>query len=57
MAVLDRATRRLIESLKLRIVILTALTVVLAVGFSVMTVLYITKDGKDENSKFRFHEL
>lgn len=51
MAVLDRATRRLIESLKLRIVILTALTVVLAVGFSVMTVLYITKDGKDEKTE------
>lgn len=49
MAVLDRATRRLIESLKRRITILTALTIVLAVGFSVMTVLYVTKDGgKDE---------
>lgn len=51
MAVLDRATRRLIESLKRRIVILTALTIVLAVGFSVMTVLYITKDGKNETTQ------
>lgn len=51
MAVLDRATRRLIESLKRRIIILTVLTVVLAVGFSVMTVLYITKGGKDEKNE------
>lgn len=51
MAVLDRATRRLIESLKRRVLILTALTVVLAVGFSVMTVLYITKGGKDEKNE------
>ena len=50
MAVLDRATRRLIESLKRKVTILTALTVVLAVGFSVMTVLYITKDGKNDTN-------
>lgn len=51
MPVLDRATRRLIESLKRKIVILTALTIVLAVGFSVMTVLYITKDGKNKTEQ------
>lgn len=50
MAVLDRATRRLIESLKRKVIILTALTVVLAVGLSVMTVLYITKDGKNDTN-------
>ncbi len=51
MAVLDRATRRLIEALKRKVKILTALTIVLAVGFSAMTVLYITKDGKGETEQ------
>ncbi|MBO5106346.1 MAG: M15 family metallopeptidase [Clostridia bacterium] len=46
MAVLDRATRRLIETLKYKVRMLTALTVVLAVALTVMTVLYITKDGE-----------
>ena len=44
MAVLDRATRRLIDGLKARVKILTALVVVLAIALTVMTVLYITKD-------------
>ena len=43
MAMLDRATRRLIETLKRRVLMLTALTVVLAVALGVMAVLYITK--------------
>ena len=40
---LDRSTRRLIEALKKRIIILTAVSLVLAIAFCVMTVLYITK--------------
>lgn len=51
MAVLDRATRRLVESLKRKIRFLTALVVILAVGFSVMTALYITKGDKVETNK------
>ncbi len=51
MPVLDRATRHLIETLKRKVKALTALTIVLAVAFSVMTVLYITKDGEENKNQ------
>lgn len=51
MPVLDRATRHLIETLKRKVKVLTALTIVLAVAFSVMTVLYITKDGGENKNQ------
>lgn len=44
MATLDRATRRLIASLKRKNAALAALSVILAVALLIMTVLYITKD-------------
>ena len=45
MAMMDRTTRRLIEDLKRKNSMLTAIALVLAVALIVMTVLYITKDG------------
>jgi D-alanyl-D-alanine carboxypeptidase len=46
MAVLDRTTRRLINNLKARVRILTALVIILAIALMVMTVLYATKGNK-----------
>ena len=45
MAMMDRTTRRLIEDLKRKNSMLTAIALVLAVALIIMTVLYITKDG------------
>ena len=47
MPVLDRTTRRLIESLKARIKFLTALVVILALALTIMTVMYATKGKKN----------
>jgi len=51
MAVLDRATRRLVDGLRARVKFLTVLVVVLAIALTVMTVLYINKDVEKPDDK------
>lgn len=50
MPALDRNTRRLINSLKRKNAMLTALSLILAVALLVMTVLYVTKDSGAETT-------
>ena len=50
MAMMDRTTRRLIEDLKRKNLMLTAIALVLAVALIIMTVLYITKDNGNKTA-------